>query len=703
MLTRIQTAQLVVAMVGAIGLISPSKALANSGYAVLEKYCFACHGPEKQQGGLRLDTAAGLLKGGDSGESAVVPGKADVSLLWTRLGVDHDMPPEGKPQPTDAERELVRLWIAGGAEYPTAKTSESPEILANKVVDVFQRHCLRCHGSPEQKKPGLDMRQHESLVLPVADRTAPYVIAGNVDDSLLWRKIDNESMPPKSAARLTDEEKQIVSRWITAGAPPYVMASAGRPRIDESSVQSAIRDHLRKTPRSFRKHMRYFTFVHLHNNPTVSDSSLQLYKAALAKLINSLSWEAWIVVPEAIDDRQTVFAIDLRHLGWTDEKQWEALLAQYPYALEHQRPAAIRQLGEEILDLSDRKLPEICLRADWFVAKASRPPLYETLLELPETAEELEKQLEVNVIGDWQNGDLARGGVTQSGVSTQNRLLDRHRALHGSYWKSYDFEKSEGKGDLRDNPLGPTFADHPFPSHAFEHDGGEMIFHLPNGLQGYFLTDGKGKRINEGPIKIVQDPNQWSGSTVIVNGLSCMGCHKNGMIHFRDVVEGTARLPSTERDKLEELYVTPARMNVLMAADEKRYLNALLDCMGPYLGVNSVEQMRNLELEPIGRLAQFYHADIDLQTAAAELNYDPQAMPNAIRFIPGVADILGPLLPAGDAGGGVIKRSKWEARASNLTSVSPFQSTAAKLKNGANHDEEVVAFELRKSPQSSAN
>src|SRR5690348_7360897 len=49
---------------------------------VLVQHCYSCHSQEakKQRGGLRLDTQAGLLKGGDSGP-VVVPGTPSASLL----------------------------------------------------------------------------------------------------------------------------------------------------------------------------------------------------------------------------------------------------------------------------------------------------------------------------------------------------------------------------------------------------------------------------------------------------------------------------------------------------------------------------------------------------------------------------------------------------------------------------------------------
>src|SRR5688500_2802638 len=63
-------------------------------------HCIKCHGPEKQQGGLRLDRKASALTGGDSGERAIAPGHAAESRLFqlvTSADDDERMPPEGEP------------------------------------------------------------------------------------------------------------------------------------------------------------------------------------------------------------------------------------------------------------------------------------------------------------------------------------------------------------------------------------------------------------------------------------------------------------------------------------------------------------------------------------------------------------------------------------------------------------------------------
>ena len=54
-------------------------------------------------------------------------------------------------------------------------------------------------------------------------------------------------------------------------------------------------------PRDDRPYFRYFSLAHMHNNPDVKEADLRLYRAALSKVINSLSWKNGIVIPEALE------------------------------------------------------------------------------------------------------------------------------------------------------------------------------------------------------------------------------------------------------------------------------------------------------------------------------------------------------------------------------------------------------------------
>ena len=94
---------------------------------LLSRACVGCHGPAKQRGGLRLDTAAAVRAGGDSG-LAILPGNAKQSRLVRAIrgepGVEA-MPPK-PPRLTSAEIDLLARWIDQGAKAPATEAALAP-------------------------------------------------------------------------------------------------------------------------------------------------------------------------------------------------------------------------------------------------------------------------------------------------------------------------------------------------------------------------------------------------------------------------------------------------------------------------------------------------------------------------------------------------------------------------------------------------
>ncbi len=93
---------------------------------ILAARCYVCHGARKHKGGLRLDTAASILKGGDGGP-AVEPGDPEASLLIEVVTAAEGlrMPPEGEGEALPADLvDRLRAWIAAGAPAPA---EESPQ------------------------------------------------------------------------------------------------------------------------------------------------------------------------------------------------------------------------------------------------------------------------------------------------------------------------------------------------------------------------------------------------------------------------------------------------------------------------------------------------------------------------------------------------------------------------------------------------
>src|SRR5438093_5350772 len=79
---------------------------------ILQNICYECHGPKKTKAQLRLDSRAGVMKGGETGP-IIVPGNSEQSLIVHRLpGLDGEdrMPKDGDPFRA-AQPALIRAWI----------------------------------------------------------------------------------------------------------------------------------------------------------------------------------------------------------------------------------------------------------------------------------------------------------------------------------------------------------------------------------------------------------------------------------------------------------------------------------------------------------------------------------------------------------------------------------------------------------------
>jgi len=373
----------------------------------------------------------------------------------------------------------------------------------------------------------------------------------------------------------------------------------------------------------------------------------------------------------------TVFAIDLRDLDW-DRKygerydMWTVMLSQYGYGLRFDEvdDDELRRVDRDLYDMGGRTL--VHMRADWFIAVAIRPPLYHTVLRLPQTAGELEKKLGVDVATNFKRNRLWRAGYTRSGVSKQHRMIERHDSLYGAYWKSYDFKQEGDRNNLMRFPLGPDFSYaykglYPFRDAAFKQDGGEMIFNLPNGLQAYYLVNGKDERINSGPTDVVYDEKHVSGTPDIVSGLSCMACHNKGMIWGKERKDAVRYGTSVDGDlkvKVRRLYPSPEKMDEYFKKDEVQFLTAELEAVGPFLAPAGLlpkgKELPTLAgmKDPIGDWAGDYRRkNMNLVDVAYELGYDkPDEFKGALGGNSNLRDLGLKVLLAGDE----LKRPEWE-------------------------------------------
>jgi mono/diheme cytochrome c family protein len=503
----------------------------------------------------------------------------------------------------------------------TGRADDHNRALAERARTILKSRCFQCHGRNGVAPRSIFVNDRALLISSRA------VVPGN-PGSLLLKMVESGAMP-LGGPELPEEEKAALRAWVLAGAPNWSEASAPRTFITESTILAQIRSDLSAAPERSREYLRYFSIAHLYN-ASVPESELEDYRGAISKLINSLSRRPDVTQPLPIDPPRTLFRIDLRDYDWTSAT-WATLIAVYPYGVRTSD-------GDSLTRISGSLLPY--LRGDWFVATASTPPLYYDILNLPRTVLDLERQLGINGERDLdEEKNVIRAGVRSSGVSQNNRILERHVSQNGSYWKSFDFRNNLYDQNIFRDPL------------RFNAAGSEIIFNLPNGLQAYYLADGRGNRLNSAPITIVADRNN-PVDPIIHNGRSCMSCHFAGMRAIKDDVRpviNSLKLRDQDRDKVLALYGAQDTLDQLIEKDNARFQSAL-EKAGARTPLNATN-------ESISALSRKFSAELSVTEAAAESGLETDEFQSRLNHSPRLAaQGFGPLLISN----GGIKRDAWD-------------------------------------------
>ena len=513
------------------------------------------------------------------------------------------------------------------------QTLSAQQGVALDAYAILEQSCFVCHGPTGSFRDAL-LIERNTLIQNGT------VVPGNPHTSELYNRLittDIAKRMPLNQPPLSPQAIDTIRNWILAGAPDWTAtATTNANFISPSEILTTIEDHLMSLPSFDRTFARYFTMTHLYNagEPV---GILEEYRKGLYKLVNSLSWGSKVTNPTPINPQGTIFYIDLRHYEWDVNNGWGQIEGAYPYHISFDAPeqTALKDQLQRLQGEMNADIPSVHI--DWFVATASLPPLYHDLLSLPLTDRELETRLEVDVASNLQNAPgvrVWRAGTNESGVSANNRVLERHLSRYGAYWKSYDFAGNVGTQNIFTHPL------------SFTHDGGEVIFNLPNGLQGYLIVNASGFRIDAAPIDIVSNPA--ASDPTVRTGLSCFGCHIEGMNTFEDGVRAVIETDSTPaKEQALRLYVEKSEMDVRLEEDIEKYRGALEETGGTFD-----------DIEPIQRFHEVFQGTVDASYAAAVVGLETEAFLEKINENVGLQN-AGLLVLASPNGS--VKRDTWTA------------------------------------------
>ncbi len=186
---------------------------------ILNAHCRDCHNPQRRKGDLDLSSAAGLMKGSESG-AIFKAGDPEHSLIY-ELTHSGEMPKKGV-RLTSAEVHVIRDWILGGARFrhPPAMPEES--LNQHDIIPIVLLRCVACHGARKQDG-GLDLRTPASMLK--GGRSGPAFVAGQPEKSRMMQRIESEACPPQAlllkyfVKRPPSNEVDKLREWIAMGAP----------------------------------------------------------------------------------------------------------------------------------------------------------------------------------------------------------------------------------------------------------------------------------------------------------------------------------------------------------------------------------------------------------------------------------------------------------------------------------------------------
>ena len=489
--------------------------------------------------------------------------------------------------------------------------------LGKEVKAILEQNCGRCHNGTKSGDMDYILNLKE---LVKNDKVVP----GIKEDSQLYVRMQQQSMPPafERTQRPTFGQIDQVGQFIDE-LPTDLFNTDNScktlPFMSQDDQIALMASDIQKLDSTDQPFTRYLTITYSSNAGGCEGErkELERQRFALFKSINSVSTNPVIGNPTPIDEGNTIYRIDIRDYNWDrqiDLKDDGTILFNdaWDAIVDGVGAFAVPFTGDQADDLVQDSATEVpFLAVNAFIQASEFGDLYYALIGGRANLFDFEKDvLKIDTVAEIADDNLLRGGFSNSGVSKQERVLNRFdqgTAGGYAYWISFDFDGGSGKGV--ENLANESIYQNPI---DFKFTGGEAIFNLPNGMQGYYVANAAGVRLAEAPVGIVIDPAQNNGT--VTNGASCHSCHNAGMITFTDtvrqfVVENRTIFDNATYEHVLNQYPTQAVFQAAMDADSALHVNAVVKAGIPKGTPDAVSRT----------YLDFQLGNIDARIAAGEL------------------------------------------------------------------------------------
>jgi len=516
---------------------------------------------------------------------------------------------------------------------PRVDVGSEAELAKAAAENVLAANCGQCHGgqlTPQTAQAGMNyINDIDQLV-----ETGKIVPLNSAGSRIIQRMVRGE-MPPVASGlpRVTDADIDTVSQFIDNPRFWPDVPQTGTSCLNDGQIvdyDELFQEVNRDLSGEDADDTANFRYISLTNRFTAGQcvEALDKDRQGLAKMLNMLSIDSGIVVPEPVNSEETIFRIDLRDLQWDRaisveginfNDVWEAIAANNPYAVEF--------VGDDADDAKEDTVTAFPIMfADQMMDVAIIGNLYYAIIDV-DVAQPLgtfiSDVLQIDLVANLENEDSVRAGTTKSRISRQDRLVQRDEieVRGGALWQSFDFEDDANESIFED-PFG------------FAAGGTEAIFTLPNGMLGFIIADENDAIVEDSDILLDTNQNNFRAITSV----SCSNCHASGFIpvvdEVRDIAIANAReigLNRDEIDQLEGIYISPQEFASTVQDDsEQFYQNALRRADLPVQGG-----------DPVSSVFLRFDQDLRIEDVAGDLGVTPDELDGDLDLLDPVLSVLG--------------------------------------------------------------